>query len=199
MKILLIGSSGTIGAFLFEKLAEKHELIGASRNDPQNPVDMEDERSIQALFEKVGKFDSLICCAGEAKWADLQTLTHEDFLVGFKSKLLGQINLARLAIDHIQIPGSITLTSGVLADRPVDGSSIASTINGGLHSFVLSASREINSDIRINAVCPGLVEESYEKYKEFFPGHKPISMERLLGGYKEALEGNMTGEVIRIY
>ncbi len=199
MRILLVGSSGTIGRYLISKLSEKNEIIGASRNHPENQVDIENENSIRVLLEKNKNVNAIICCAGEAKWRPLDELSSQDFILGFQSKLMGQINLVRYASKLLKAPASILLTSGILAERPVHGSTIASTINGALHSFVKSASKEIHPGIRINVICPGLIQDSYEKYKDFFPGFQPVSMDNLLQGYQKALSGSMTGKVIEVF
>ena len=72
-------------------------------------------------------------------------------------------------------------------------------VNGGIHSFVKSVALELTNGIRVNAVSCGLVEDSYEIYKDHFPGHNPISMNRVINGYLRSLEGRGTGEVIKVY
>ena len=51
-------------------------------------------------------------------------------------------------------------------------------------------------NIRINAVSPGLLEESAEKYDGFFPGHQPVSSARVGLAYAKSVEGALTGQVI---
>ncbi len=199
MRILIIGATGTLGKFLLRKFAPDHEVIGASRKDPRFPVDIAEPESIQTLLESTGKLDAIINCAGEAKWNSLEKLSYQDFQFGFKSKLMGQVNLVLAAKDFLSPEVSITLTSGILADRPVPGSSIASMVNGALHSFVLAASNELPDGVRLNVVCPGLVEDSVEKYAGLFPGHVPISMNALFEAYDSVLKGSQKGEVIRVY
>jgi hypothetical protein len=52
--------------------------------------------------------------------------------------------------------------------------------------------------VRVNAVSAGLVEDSYEKYKDFFPGHNPVSMGKVVDGYLKSIEGKITGQIIRV-
>ncbi|MEE9374332.1 MAG: hypothetical protein V3V00_14855 [Saprospiraceae bacterium] len=36
---------------------------------------------------------AIICISGEAKWADFNKLTQDDYYIGLKNKLMGQVNL----------------------------------------------------------------------------------------------------------
>ena len=199
MRVLIIGGKGTIGKKVGEYLTKKHEVVTAGRHSGDMTVDITDLNSIQKMFEEAGQLDALICVAGEAKWDDFKDLTEEDYYIGIKSKLMGQVNLVRIGTNHLNPQGSITLTTGILADDPVIRTTSAAMVNGGIHSFVKSVALELTNGIRVNAVSCGLVEDSYEIYKDHFPGHNPISMDRVINGYLRSLEGKGTGEVIKVY
>ena len=198
MKIIVIGGSGTIGKKVASYFSEKHEVIVSRRNNPDLSVDISDATSIKSLFEKVGKVDAIICAAGEAKWAPFNDLSEEDYYIGLRSKLMGQVNLVRIGKNYLNPGGSITLTTGILADDPVPMTASAAMVNGGIHSFVQALALEL-SDIRVNVVSSGLVEDALEKYRDFFPGHHPIPMDKMLRGYIRSVEGKGNGEIIRIY
>jgi hypothetical protein len=53
--------------------------------------------------------------------------------------------------------------------------------------------------MRINVVSSGLVEDSVERYQEYFPGHNPIPMKKMVNGYIRSVMGKGNGEIIRIY
>ena len=197
MKIIVIGSNGTIGNYVYQHLRTKHEVIGVSRT--VGNVDISKPESVLEFFEKTGKVDAVVNCAGAVKWNDLYNMSEEDFYVGIKSKMMGQVNLVRIAKDFLNPNGSITLTTGILADDPVYKTSGAALVNGGINSFVVAAARELRNGIRINVVSPGLVEASADKIGELFPGHEPVSMVKVINGYVKSIQGNITGEVIRIY
>jgi hypothetical protein len=112
---------------------------------------------------------------------------------------MGQVNLVRIGQDYLNAGGSFTLTTGILADHPVLQTTSAALVNGGIHSFVKAVSLEIKNEIRINVVSPGLVEDSAEKYGEYFPGHIPVPMKKVIAAYVESVEGDSTGKIIRIY
>jgi len=200
MKILVIGgNSGTIGKTVAQHLAKKHEVITAGRTGGDFQVDITDINSIRSLFEKTGELDAVVSCAGAAKWAPFEEMSEEDFYIGINSKLMGQVNLVRVGKEFVKAGGSFTLTTGILADDPVYGTTNAAMVNNAIHGFVLAVSQELKNRLRINAVSPGLVEDSVERIGHLFPGHMPVSMDKVATGYVRSVEGWRTGEVIRVY
>ena len=199
MKIVIIGGNGTIGRRIGAYFEKKHQVITAGRTTGDVTVDIADSKSIKAMFEGLGKVDAIICVAGEAKWAPFDELTEHDFYIGLKSKLMGQVNLARIGRAYLTSGGSITLTTGILADHPVVMTTSAAMVNGGIHSFVKAAALELEDGLRINAVSSGLVEDSVEKYEAYFPGHNPIPMPKVINAYVRCVEGKSSGQVLTVY
>ena len=199
MKILIIGGNGTIGNTVVSHFKEKNEILIAGRTNGDVTVDIADSSSIKSMFEKIGKVDAIICIAGEAKWDDFNKLSEDDYYIGLKSKLMGQVNLVRIGQNYLNSKGSITLSTGILADDPVVKTTSAAMVNGGIHSFVQAVALEIENGIRVNVVSSGMVEDAYEKYKDYFPGHNPIPMKKVINGYVRSVKGKGNGEIIRIY
>ncbi len=202
MKILVIGGTGTIGKKIVEHFSKDHEVIIGARSSKKYPVDIADTKSIKSLFKKIkkeGKLDAIICTAGEAKWAPFKDLSEADFHIGLRSKLMGQVNVVRIGRKCLKKKGSITLTTGILADDPVYQTASAAMVNGGIHSFVQAVALEMKKKIRVNVVSSGVVMDAYAKYESYFPGHPPIPMNKMMHGYVRSVLGRGTGEVIRIY
>jgi len=199
MKILIIGGNGTIGKRVVSHFQENNEIIIAGRTSGDVTVDIADSNSIKSMFDKTGKLDAIICIAGEAKWADFNQLSEEDYYIGLKSKLMGQVNLVRIGQNYLNTNGSITLSTGILADDPVAQTTSAAMVNGGIHSFVKAVALEIENGVRVNVVSSGMVEDAYEKYKDAFPGHNPIPMKKVVRGYIRSVDGKGNGEIIKIY
>ena len=99
MKIVVIGGKGTIGSAVANHFKKKHEVITASRNNGDVQVDMESSESIKNMFEKIGKVDAIVNCAGATKWGPFAELSEEDFYVGLRGKLMGQVNIVRFGKD----------------------------------------------------------------------------------------------------
>ena len=199
MKILVIGGNGTIGNVVTTHFSIDHEVLVAARKSGNIEVDITDSVSIQSMFEQVGIVDAVICIAGEAKWAKFQELSEDDFHIGIRSKLMGQINLTRIGQNFLAEGGSITLSTGILADIPVLKTTSAAMVNGGIHSFVQAAALELENNQRINVVSLGMVQDAYEKYKDYFPGHNPVPMSKVVNAYVRCVLGRMNGQIIREY
>lgn len=198
MRILIIGGNGTIGKKVSEQLAQKHEVLIAGRNSGDVIVDFSDSSSIKSLFESVGKLDAIVAIAGDAKWDKLDNLSEEDFYIGIKSKMMGQVNVVRIGKNYLNTNGSITLSTGILADDPVDMTTSAAMVNGAINSFIKAVALELEDGKRINVVCSDLVEDSFEKYKDYFPGNTPVPMHKIVDGYVKSIEGKITGRILRI-
>jgi NAD(P)-dependent dehydrogenase (short-subunit alcohol dehydrogenase family) len=199
MKILIIGGQGTIGQKVSDHFSKNHEVIVGGRNSGDVKVDIADCKSIESMYASLGFIDAVVCIAGEAKWAAFDSMTEEDFYIGLKSKLMGQVNLVRIGQNYVNAGGSFTLTTGILADHPVMLTTSAAMVNGGIHSFIKAVALELKQGIRINVVSSGLVEDAVEKYEAYFPGHNPIPMKKVVNGYVKSVEGKGTGEIIRMY
>ncbi len=199
MKILIIGGNGTIGKSITAHFAKEQEVIIGGRTTGEVLVDIANSDSIRAMFEKIGKVDAIVCVAGEAKWANFKELSEEDFYIGLRSKLMGQVNLVRIGQDYLTPNGSITLSTGILADDPVAKTTSAAMVNGGIHSFVQAVNLEMEHGIRVNVVSLGVVENAYGKYRDYFPGHNPIPTSKVINAYVRSVQGKGRGENIRIY
>ncbi|KOF01470.1 short-chain dehydrogenase [Roseivirga seohaensis subsp. aquiponti] len=199
MKILIVGGNGTIGKKVSAHFREKNEVLIGARTNGDVQIDIADTTSITSALECLGKLDAIICIAGEAKWANFNELSEEDYYIGLRSKLMGQVNLVRIGQNYLNPGGSITLSTGILADAPVIKTTSAAMVNGGIHSFVQAVDLEMENGIRVNVVSLGMVEDAYDKYRDYFPGHNPIPMNKAINAYVRSVNGRGRGEVIRVY
>ncbi len=199
MKILVIGASGTIGKAIYEHLKKEYtHIFGAYRNSTTHPVDITDKNNIKALFEKLPKLDAVINAAGTASWKPLSDLTEEDYYIGIKSKLMGQVNVVNIAKEFLNNNGSITLTTGILAEHYEPGAVALSLVNGAIHSFVNAASNELERGIRLNVVAPGAIAGDFPEDKKF-AGYFPIPIEEAIKMYSQSLTENITGQILKKY
>ncbi|GAB2761883.1 short chain dehydrogenase [Salinimicrobium soli] len=196
MKIVIVGATGTLGSKITADLEKDHEVIKVGTKTGDLQADITDPESIKIMFEKVGSFDALVCAAGGGHFGPLNSMTTEEFLKGVNSKMMGQINLVLLGQHYINPKGSFTLITGVLSDDPVRNSVNLATVNSAVNGFVKAAALELENGVRINAVSPGVVEDSPELF-EAFPGHKPVSMERVVFAYRKSVLGHVTGQIIK--
>ena len=199
MKIILIGASGTIGGHLYKTLSEKHDVVRASRKGDDVAVDITSSASIEEMYESVSSVDAVICAAGPAKFGPFSELSEDDFYIGIRGKMMGQINLVRIGQQYLNDAGSFTLTTGIFAEEPVVGSTALALVNGAVNSFALAAAQELPRSMRVNVVCPTVVEASVDDYADVFPGYQVASMDRVANAYIRCLQGKITGRIIRVY
>jgi len=197
MKILIVGATGTIGKHVTAALQIDHEVIKAGSKSTDIQIDISSAESIENFYKKVGKFDALICAAGEAQFGPLASIKEADFRIGVNSKLMGQVNLVLIGQHYINPKGSFTLTSGALADDPIVMGANISTMNGAINGFVKGAAIELENGVRINAVGPDIVEES-TPYFSYFPGHVPVTMGRVTQAYVKSVLGGQTGQIYKV-
>jgi len=194
MKVVVIGATGTIGRAVVQAIGNRHEVIPTSFSKSAITVDIENKTSIARMFETLGRVDAVISAAGLAKFGPITSLTDTDFALGLNSKLMGQVNLVRLGIDHVNDNGSFTLTSGILSRRPMKGSSAISLVNSALEGFVRAVALEMPHGIRINIVSPNWVVDTLKALKMDPSIGTPVEV--VARAYVKALEGSMSGEVI---
>jgi NAD(P)-dependent dehydrogenase (short-subunit alcohol dehydrogenase family) len=194
VKILLIGATGTIGRAVADALEARHEVVRVSRRGPLR-ADLADVASIDALFARVRDLDAVVCCAASGAMTPLTAPSDADYWTGLDGKLVGQVNLVRRAVHHLQEGGSVTLTSGRFAE-PVPGSSLGHLVNAGLEAFVYAAAAELPRGLRLNAVSPGWVRETLlAAGMDPAAGTPAVEVARL---YVEAVEGAARGRTFTV-
>lgn len=198
MRVLIIGAKGALGQAAVNALKGRHEIITAGRSSGDVKVDLLDRQSIVSMYKEAGKLDAVVTCTGHAHFGPLATMTDDQFMVGLKDKLLGQVNVVLIGQSLINDKGSFTLTGGVLDRDPIRKGANASAVNGALNAFAMSAAIELERGIRINVVSPTVLEVSAKKYDGFFPGHVPVASERVGHAYVKSVEGAITGQVIKL-
>jgi len=199
MRILLVGADGAIGSAVEAELGKKHEIIRAGRSRGDVRIDISSEASISRVFEETLRLDAVIAAAGELHFGPLMDMTSAQLAFSINSKLLGQVNLARFAAKYLADGGSVTLVSGIIGEQPVAGGAIAALVNRAIEGFVLGASVNMPRGIRINAVSPGIVTETKEKYAPLFDGFEPVPARRVAVAYARSVEGAQTGQVYRVF
>jgi NAD(P)-dependent dehydrogenase (short-subunit alcohol dehydrogenase family) len=198
MKILLIGANGTIGSAIDRELSPRHEIIRIGRKSGDFHVDISDSASIHSLFEQTGKFDALICAAGNVNFVPLAEMTENDFALGLQDKLMGQVNLLLIGREFANDGASFTFTTGILSHDPIRTGSSAALVNGALDSFVRAAAIELPRGLRVNSVSPNVLVEAMDNYAPYFRGFKPVPGADVARAYAKSVEGLQTGQTFHV-
>ena len=199
MKIVIIGASGTVGTAVAAQLAQRHEIIEVGSRSGTHQADMGDIAQVRALFKRIGKVDAVVVTAGKLHFGPLAEFTPEQFQLGLDSKLMGQVNVALVAQEYLNDGGSITLTSGIVADEPIRNGVSATMVNSAVEGFARAAAIELPRGLRINAVSPTVLAESLDAYGPFFYGFEPAAASRVALAYSRSVEGAQTGQVYRVW
>jgi hypothetical protein len=75
VRIIAVGGAGTIGRAVVELLSARHDVVVAGRTSGDVQVDISSPDSVRLMYEQVGRFDALVCTAGEAHFGPFQTAT----------------------------------------------------------------------------------------------------------------------------
>jgi NAD(P)-dependent dehydrogenase (short-subunit alcohol dehydrogenase family) len=204
LRILVVGASGVLGKAITAELSPRHDIVTAGSKSGDIRIDIADPASIVAGLKAAGPLDAVACAAGRGNWDPLSAikpapLAQSSYGLGLADKLMGQVNLALAARDHLNDGGSITLITGILADAPIATGSSASMVNRAVEGFVMTAAIEMPRGIRINVVNPSVFEESMEEYGPLFRGFDPVPVARAARGFSRSIEGLETGKTYRIY
>ncbi|MFM0167839.1 short chain dehydrogenase [Paraburkholderia sediminicola] len=193
MRILIVGATGLIGGAVVKLLAAEHDIVTASRKGSDLHVDLSNKPSIESMYQQAGTLDAVICTAGAVKFAPLASLSDEDFSFSLANKLMGQVNLVRCGAVHVSQGACFTLTSGTLAQQPMEGSAAVSIVNAGVEAFVRSAALELRGKARVNVVSPGWVAETLASMGRDPSQGVPAAV--VAQAYKRSLGGSASGEV----
>jgi len=121
---------------------------------------------VAATVKALGRLDALVNAAGISKMvphANLHDLSAEDFQRIYAVNTIGPFQMIRAAAPHLKATGRGAVVS--ISSRAAlmgSGSSIAyAASKGALNTLTLSLARVLAPEVRVNAVCPALVEQGF--------------------------------------
>ena len=135
--------------------AAVERLIGSTGRN----VDLRDEAGIAGFFRDLGAFDHLAITAGDwsgAMLAPTRDVDLDQARDGFAIRFWGALAAAKHSCGTIAQDGSITLTSGMLAHRPIKGAPVATAVGGAVEHLTRGLAIDL-APVRVNAVCPGII------------------------------------------
>jgi NAD(P)-dependent dehydrogenase (short-subunit alcohol dehydrogenase family) len=127
------------------------------------------EKIAQTAIEKFGSIDHVVSSAGIFSSKPFTDYTADEFRAFVSTNLEGFIFITQLAVKQMLAQGtggSVTCITASLTANPIAGvpASIPTITKGGLDAVILSlASEYAKSNIRFNAVAPGVVDTPLHK------------------------------------
>lgn len=173
----------------------------------------------QAALDKWGRIDGLINNAGITKFApaaDLDAVDAGDFQRIYAVNVVGPYQMIRACAPAMkqQQAGAIVNVSSISGVMGIGSSTAYVASKGALNAMTLALARSLAPQIRVNAVCPGLIEtrwhlsrfspEDYAKFKAGYeksvPLAKAASPEDIAEVAVWLMEGaaQITGEIIMV-
>jgi 3-oxoacyl-[acyl-carrier protein] reductase len=123
-------------------------------------------RLAQSALDQWGRIDALVNNAGATKFADhanLDALSAEDFQRIYSVNVVGAYQMVRACAPAMKKNGhGAVVNVSSVAGKNGMGSSIAyAASKGALNTLTMSLARVLGPGIRVNAVCPGLIDTKW--------------------------------------
>lgn len=144
----------------------------------------------QAALDKWGRIDALINNAGITKFvaaADLDGLDAQDFQRLYAVNVIGPYQMIRACAPAMKKQGNAAIVniSSISGVRGIGSSTAYIASKGALNAMTLALARSLGPEIRVNAVCPGLIETrwhldrfseaDYAKFKANYEKNVPLA------------------------
>jgi len=169
--VLVIGrGSGLARAIVLAARDEGAQVIAAGRNqealsdayagDPgvsTEIVDLNDEASIAALGERLGRVDHVVSTASARARGRLADLDRDAIRQSFDTKVIGPLMLAKHLAPRMGGGGSFVIFSGVAAAKIAVGTMGVAITNAAADTLARSLALEL-APIRVNAISPGVID-----------------------------------------
>lgn len=150
-------------------------------------ADVADDAQCRALVDAAmarwGRLDALVNNAGvsvfgqAASWDALDAAAFQKIL-GVNT--IGTFQMVRAAVPHLQaVQGCIVNVSSVAGSLGIGSSMPYIASKGALNAMTLHLARSLAPDIRVNAVCPGLITSRW-----FSQGMGDAAYEKVRAGYE---------------
>jgi NAD(P)-dependent dehydrogenase (short-subunit alcohol dehydrogenase family) len=194
MKIIIVGASGRIGKEVDKALSVNHDIVRVGYRSGDIQCDYTIPESVRDMFEKLGEFDALISViGGDSIFKPFADLDDDDYKYGFERKFLGQIRFLKLGETYVRDNGSFVFTSGFLSHYPNPASIATGPLNATVNTFVRNTASLLPRGIRINVVSPAPIVQPGQEGKGLVTAAETAKL------YVEAVEGNITGQVLRAW
>jgi NAD(P)-dependent dehydrogenase (short-subunit alcohol dehydrogenase family) len=205
--VIVTGAASGIGqaaAGLFAR--EGATVVAADRAAAEGivPLDAGSEAEVEALVEKTvadhGGIDIVFANAGiSGGMASIFEQTGADWQDILQVNLIGPFLAIKYAAPQMKARGggSIICTASVAGLRAGAGGAAYSASKAGLINLVKVAATQLSgSDVRVNAICPGLIETGMTA--EFFDWARSTGREERIGRLNPLRRGGQPDEIASV-
>lgn len=153
-----------------EETAAKCKAAGAEVIVFQGDVgeDIACRAMVQAAVDAWGSVDYLVSNAAKTKfnaYDDLEGLTAEDFLSIYQVNVVGAYQMVRACAPFMkqQGQGAVVLVSSIGGVTGIASSIAYAASKGALNLMTKSLAITLGPEIRVNAICPGMIQTRWLK------------------------------------
>lgn len=173
---------------------------------------------VEAVVSRWGRIDALVNNAGvttftgSANWDSLDAVAFQRI---FDVNVLGTFQMIRACVRHLKAArGAIVNVSSVAGSQGVGSSVPYIASKGAINSLTLHLARALAPEIRVNAVCPGLIttrwfvdgvgQEAFENLKTAYERSTPLAQACSADDVSEAVvwlvagARTVTGELVQL-
>ncbi len=201
------GAEIVVGSSQTPRITAAAERLGP--NARGLTVDVKNEASVASFFDAIGPFDHLVFTAGD--WGHMTGKTRDLDVEASQARMevrfWGAARAAKHALPHIATNGSITLTGGMLAHRPMVGAPLTTASAHTTEGLAMGLARDL-APIRVNAVCLGLItseqvqgmgEEMIRRFTSALPLPRGGTVEEAAEAYLYLMRNTyVTGQILRV-
>ena len=151
------GAQAVVASSNTDKVADAARRLGNSALAAQ--LDVTGEAAVEAFFAANGAFDHIAFTAGDWGGPRRGPLAETDLSAAerlFRVRFWGAVAVAKHGAKVLPPGGSLTLTDGMIAHRPTNGSAISTAMAGAVEHLTRGLAVEL-APVRVNCVCPGLI------------------------------------------
>lgn len=166
-----LGCRVTIAGRGKARVAEIAKSIGAGAAGVA--IDLEDSGSIRAALATGDAIDHLVLTAIPGGNINTKDFNVVEAMKMARVKLVGYAEVVNAALPRLKPTSSIVLFGGVAKSKPYPGSTMVTTVNGGIVGLTRTLAVEL-APIRVNGISPGLVQDSPRWVKRVSEGAGPL-------------------------
>jgi NAD(P)-dependent dehydrogenase (short-subunit alcohol dehydrogenase family) len=201
------GARVTVGSSQASRIEAASEKLGPGATG--RVVDVKDEASVADFFAAAGPFDHLVFTAGDwgHMFGPIRDLDVEGGKARMEVRFWGAVRAAKHAARQIAKDGSITLTGGMLAHRPMPGAPLVTASAQTTEGLAMGLARDL-APIRVNAVCLGLImseqvatmgEPTIKAFTANLPLPRAGTVEEAAEAYLYLMRATyVTGQIVRV-